>query len=110
MQQQVAVSAGWSFVATIPPVRLEELAAGETLEVETENRIYSLQRVSEGQWAIAGHPLHCPSPVPVTVLGSSIGGPMLMPNYIGPGLRLEYWHPEHGLIRTSRVRDIRPCR
>ena len=108
MQQ---VSGGWSQVATIPRksdgICLEELATDETLEVETESRTYFLQRSADGQLLIAGHPRHCPEPVPVTVNGSTVGGAMLMPQYIGPGLRLEYRHPEHGLIRTSRVREIR---
>jgi len=111
MQPAAPVSGSWSKGVTIPRksdgVCLEELESGETLEIETESRTYLLQRSDDGQLLISGHPRHCPEPVAVTVHGSTVGGAMLMPQYVGPGLRLEYRHPEHGLIRTSRVREIR---
>ena len=74
--------------------------------VETANRHYEL-RVRQGKVWISGHPLFCPDPVPVTVRGSSWGGSMLKVAFIGRGMHLEFQHPRHSTVTTSRIVSIR---
>jgi hypothetical protein len=88
-------------------VFLDDLQPGATLEVQTKNRLYLLQNCDQGQMLISGHPEHCPEPVLVKVYGSTWGHSMLKLRYIGRGMRLEYRHPTRGLIRTSRILDVR---
>jgi hypothetical protein len=88
-------------------IALESVGAGEAIEIDTVSRTYSLESRGGSQAVIEGHPLHCPVPVAVTVVGSSWGGSLLKPRFIGCGMHLEYFHPEFGLVRTSRIRGIR---
>lgn len=89
-------------------VYLKDLPEGSELEVETENRFYKIVlRGNNGQALISGHPEFCPDPVLVHIHGSSWGGSMLKVAYIGRGMHLEFRHPEHRTITTSRVVEIR---
>ena len=88
-------------------VYLTDLPEGACLEVETENHLYSLKKSGCGRAWISGHPNYCPNPIEVAVGGSSWGGSMLKSSFIGRGMRLEFWHPSHELIKTSRIREIR---
>jgi hypothetical protein len=56
---------------------------------------------------ISGHPEICPEPVLVNFHGSTWGTPMLKVRFIGREMRMEFFHPVKGIVRTSRVRDIR---
>ena len=88
-------------------VSLDDLQPGSTLEVETNSRVYLLRSCGKDQMLISGHPEHCPDPILVKVHGSTWGHSMLKLRYIGRGMRLEYRHPTRGIIRTSRIRDVR---
>ena len=88
-------------------VHLADLPEGACLEVETENHLYSIVKAGGGIVSISGHPLFCPNPVEVQLGGSSWGGSLLKSSYIGRGMRLEFWHPAHDLVKTSRIQEIR---
>jgi hypothetical protein len=88
-------------------VYLKDLPKGCELEVETENRAYRLKVQAGSKVLISGHPEFCPSPIQVSIHGSSWGGSMLKVAYIGRGMHLEFRHPEFRTITTSRIRDIR---
>ena len=90
-------------------VYLNDLPEGYELEIETENHAYRVVKQSKGKALISGHPKFCPTPVLVSIHGSSWGGSMLKIAYIGRGMHLEFRHPEYRIITTSRIRDIRPA-
>ena len=88
-------------------VHLDDLSEGVVLEVETQNRWYTIVIGARGQELISGHPQYCPDPVPVRIEGSTWGGSMLKLRFIGRGMHLEFWHPVFRTIITSRIVDIR---
>ena len=88
-------------------VHLQGIDKGTSLLVETENRNYRIEFRDAGTY-ISGHPVFCPTPVPVSLHGSSWGGSMLKVDYIGRGMHLEFHHPDFKTITTSRIVEIRP--
>jgi hypothetical protein len=88
-------------------VHLRDVAPGTVLEIETENRAYTLQYQGLGQAFISGHPVFCPEPILVTIHGSTWGGSMIKSGYIGRGMRLEFGHPAYQPITTSVIRQVR---
>ena len=88
-------------------VYLDNLSEGSVLEVETQNRWYTIAVDGEGKAMIWGHPQYCPEPVPVRIAGSTWGGSMLKLRFIGRGMNLEFRHPVFRTIKTSRIIDIR---
>jgi hypothetical protein len=88
-------------------VYLDGLSEGTVLEVETQNRWYTIVIRARGEELISGHPLYCPEPIPVRIEGSTWGGSMLKLRFIGRGMRLEFRHPEYRTIITSRIGQIR---
>ena len=88
-------------------VYLTDLPEGARLEIETENHRYRLVNAGGGRASISGHPDYCPEPIEVTVLGSSWGGSVVKASFIGRGMRLEFSHPKHDVVVTSRIRDVR---
>jgi hypothetical protein len=91
-------------------VCLDDLSEGVQLEVETQNRWYTILIREPGQELISGHPQYCPEPVAVRIAGSTWGGSMLKLRFIGRGMRLEFSHPTYHRIITSRIVDIRASR
>jgi hypothetical protein len=90
-------------------VALQDLAPETTLLVQTQHSCYKLVLQGESQAWISGHPKFCPEPVLVTLEGSTWGGSMLKPRYIGRGMHLEFRHPEYDVpIVTSRIEEIQP--
>lgn len=89
-------------------VYLSDLPVDSKLEIETQNRFYTLVNVGEGRFMISGHPKFCPEPTLVTVAGSNWGGSMLKRAYVGRGMHLEFLHPgfERPII-TSKILEIR---
>lgn len=87
-------------------VALDELPIGAVLEVQTSNTLYRIENRGEGEVLISGHPEICPVPVLVIFHGSTWGTPMLKLRFIGRDMRMEFHHPERGVVRTSRVREI----
>jgi len=91
-------------------VLLDHLPRGTVLEMETANHLYELEYVGDGQVYINGHPKFCPEPVLVSVHGSTWGRAMLKVHFVGRGMFLEFSHPEFGIIRTSRIQEVRELR
>ena len=87
-------------------VSLDELPIGAVLDVETANTRYRLENRGNGEVLISGHPEICPEPVLVDFHGSTWGTPMLKVRFIGREMRMEFRHPERGIVRTSPVQEI----
>jgi hypothetical protein len=91
-------------------VSMHNLPKGAVVEIETQNRVYTLVSCGEGEALLRGHPMFCPEPVRVSIHGSTWGGSMLKYRFIGRGMHLEFGHPEYVTpIVTSRIVDIRPA-
>jgi hypothetical protein len=89
-------------------VYLHKVPQGAVLEIETQNRVYTLVSCGDGDALLSGHPTFCPEPSPVRIHGSTWGGAMLKYRFIGRGMRLEFGHPGYeSPILTSRIVDIR---
>jgi hypothetical protein len=88
-------------------VHLDALSVGDMLEVETQNRWYTIVNRGSGQVLICGHPKFCPAPTLVRIEGSTWGGSMLKSRFIGRGMRLEFRHPAFKTVTTSRIVEIR---
>ena len=88
-------------------IYLSELTAGDELDIETENRCYHLIYSGHGEGYLSGHPVYCPTSHLVTIRGSGLGSNMLCANYLGEGLHMEFWHPDHMLVMTSRILTVR---
>ena len=91
-------------------VSLNELPLGAILDVQTANTLYQIENRGDGEVMISGHPEICPTPVLVSFHGSTWGTPMLKVRFIGRDMRMEFFHPFKGIVRTSRVQDIRERR
>jgi hypothetical protein len=92
-------------------VRMRDLPVNGILEIETQNRTYTLINRGNGEALLSGHPVFCPSPTRVNVLGSNWGSTMLKTGFIGRGMHLEFAHPKHKMpIVTSRITGIRQTR
>jgi hypothetical protein len=91
-------------------VHLRDVPLGAVLEVQTQNRSYTIVNQGRGQALISGHPEFCPHPVLVKVHGSTWGGAMLKEAFIGRGMHLEFRHPAYLPITTSRIVEVRAIR
>jgi hypothetical protein len=91
-------------------VYLNRLPHGAELEVETQNRRYTIVNRGDGSVFISGHPEFCPDPVIVHIHGSTWGGSMLKQRFIGRGMRLEFFHPHYRVITTSPIVEVRAVR
>ena len=88
-------------------VHLGRLKPGDVLEVETQNRAYTICYRGSGEAWISGHPVFCPEPVLVNIHGSTWGGSMLKERFIGRGMCLEFAPPTNPAITTSVIVDVR---
>jgi len=88
-------------------VYLRDLPRGAVLEIETQDWTCTLEYCGDNEARVSGHPKFCPEPVRVSVAGSTWGGSMLKQFYIGRGMQLEFTHPVHERILTSRIVEIR---
>ena len=88
-------------------VDLDELPVGAVLDVDTANTEYRIENRGDGKIMISGNSDICPTPVLVNFHGSMWGTSILRPRFIGRELRMEFHHPERGIVRTSPVREIR---
>lgn len=87
-------------------VSLDDLAVGAVVEVVTGHHTYRLENLGNGEVLISGHPVYCPDPVRVELHGSVGDGNIIKMWFIGRNMRLEFRHPNLGLVQTSRVREI----
>jgi hypothetical protein len=90
-------------------VNLSDLPPGARLELETANHRYSLLNLGNWRVRISGHPRYCPEPTEVTICGSSSGGSLLKPGYVGRGMRLAFSHPTLDVVTTSPILGLRLC-
>ena len=88
-------------------VHLRDVLPGTVLEVQTQNRAYTLRYEGMGKALISGHPVFCPEPVLVTIQGSTWGGSMIKQGFIGRGMCLEFNHPAFEPITTSVIVQVR---
>jgi len=88
-------------------VDLRALPPGTVLEVQTQNRSYTVVSQGWGEALISGHPEYCPVPVLVKINGSTWGGSMIREAWIGRGMRMEFHHPSFLPITTSRIIEVR---
>jgi hypothetical protein len=88
-------------------VVLDNLPVGTRLEVKTSSRTYEIENRGHGDVLISGHPDICPEPVLVSMHGSTWGGALLKLHYICSGMGLEFRHPTRGIVRTSKVTEVR---
>jgi hypothetical protein len=88
-------------------VYLRDLAPGSVLSLQTVNRVYKVVVLDDETALISGHPEFCPEPAQVRILGSTWGGSMLKTKFLGFGMHLEFEHPVHRTVLTSRIVDIR---
>ena len=88
-------------------VMLSDLPKSAKLKVQTENRSYTIVNRGGGRVLISGHPEFCPVPVEVSIHGSTWGGSMIRPGFIGRGMCLEFCHPTgSGRVITSPVVEV----
>jgi hypothetical protein len=87
-------------------VHLRDLSPGSALSIQTRNRVYKMVFLGDGAALISGHPEFCPEPAEVEIHGSTWGGSMIMNQYLGRGMHLEFGHPIHRVIVTSRIINI----
>ena len=88
-------------------VDLYDVPPCTVLEVQTKNHLYTIVHKAWAEALISGHPEFCPDPVEVQIHGSTWGGSMIRNHYVGRGMHLEFGHPVHQVIITSRILDIR---
>ena len=88
-------------------VYLRDLSPGSALFIWTKNRVYQMVVLEDGAALLSGHPEFCPEPTEVQIHGSTWGGPMIRSKYLGRGMHLEFEHPKHQVVVTSRILDIR---
>jgi hypothetical protein len=88
-------------------VSLANLPVGSVLQVDTINNAYTIENRGDGGVVISGHPDICPEPVLVNFHGSTWGTALLKVGFIGREMSMEFRHPDRGIVRTSRVREIR---
>jgi hypothetical protein len=65
-------------------------------EVKTGHHTYILETLKDGHTLLSGHPQYCPEAVEVDLMRP-----------LQPGSPLWFLHPVHGLVRTSRIKEIR---
>ena len=87
-------------------VSLDDLGVGAVVEAVTGHHTYRLENSGNGDVLISGHPVYCPEPVLVELHGSIGDDQMIKMWFIGRGMRLVFGHPQFGVVRTSRVREI----
>ena len=88
-------------------VHLTDLSPGAALSIQTQNRVYEMVVLRDETVLLCGHPEFCPDPIEVRIQGSTWGGSMIRTKFLGRGMHLEFEHPVHRTILTSRILDIR---
>ena len=72
---------------------LRQIPKGGALVVTTLNTVYRVERRTDGEtnhpFRISGHRRICPQPRRANIIGSSWGGPMLRPHFVGRGMCME---------------------
>ncbi|OGZ08081.1 MAG: hypothetical protein A3C93_01850 [Candidatus Lloydbacteria bacterium RIFCSPHIGHO2_02_FULL_54_17] len=76
--------------------------------VHTNNSVYTLAviDVESGKIAIQGSGTHFHNPEVVVLHGSTFGGSMIKPDWIGKGMHLEIGLPDRRTLTTSAIRAV----
>ena len=90
-------------------VYVNDLADGTVLELVTQRHNYMLLKHTGSQVLILGHPMFCPEPVVVQIVGSFATWPDSSPEpgFICQGMYLMFKHPVYDRVTTSRILEIR---
>ncbi len=88
-------------------VHLKEVAPHTLLFIQTQNRVYTMVVLDERRALLSGHPQYCVEPTEVCIHGSTWGGSMIWSGFVGRDMFLEFHHPVHRTVRTTRILDIR---
>jgi hypothetical protein len=92
-------------------VFLNDLEPRTILFIQTQHHCYTAVFMGDNQALLWGHPLFCPRPISVSIVGSTWGGTMVKSRFVGRGMRLEFNHPEYSTpIVTSPIREIQERR
>jgi len=94
-------------MAPLDELALDELPSGAVIEAETGHHTYRIENLGQGEVLISGHPVYCPEPVQVEFYGSIDRTGAIKMWSIGPGMKMEFQHPQFGPVQTSRVRAVR---
>jgi ligand-binding sensor protein len=76
-------------------VFLDRLQPHSVLQIQTQHRCYTAVMLGGSQALISGHPEYCPQLTLVAIVGSTWGGSMLKPRFVGRGMHLKFCHPEY---------------
>jgi hypothetical protein len=89
-------------------VYVEDLAEGTVLELVTKRHNYTLLKHAGSQVMMLGHPMFCPEPVVVEIVGSFTEWPetALQHGFIGCGMALVFKHPVYDQVTTSLILEI----
>jgi hypothetical protein len=90
-------------------VYVGDLAEGAVLELVTERHIYKLLKHSGSEVLMLGHPIFCPQPVVVKIIGSfdDMNDASPETGLIGCGMYLMFEHPVFENVAASRILEIR---
>ena len=81
-------------------VHLDNAPVGSRFSIVMRDHVALLVKQGESDYLISGHSIYYPEPIPIRVLGSTWGGMMLKPKFIGRGMRFVF-------IRLGREPDFR---
>lgn len=89
-------------------IKLDKLAIGTKLEIQTANSIYKIEKLSDTQYKVEGGTRFL-KPSTTWIAGSTWGGSMLMQDWIGLDMRVEMGHPDPNkrTLTTSVVKSIK---
>lgn len=82
-------------------VKLDQLAIGTKLEIQTKNSIYKIEKTFENRYLVEGG-THFLQPSETWISGSTWGGSMIMCGWIGLDM-----HVEIGNVTTTTVKSIK---
>ncbi|HUP04510.1 MAG TPA: hypothetical protein VMU19_11005 [Bryobacteraceae bacterium] len=88
-------------------VDLRRLPPGSVLEVQTQNRAYTIVTRGYNDVEISGHPTLCPEPIAARIHGSTWGGSLLKQHFIGRGMQMEFQISGCLPVTTTRILDVR---
>lgn len=81
-----------------------KLGDNEKYKICTQNTNYLLE-IENGNHYLSGHPIYCPEKTPVIIRGCTWGGTMIMINYIGLYMYMEF-SIQNKVVCTSMIESI----
>ena len=93
-----------------PGINISLLESGTKLTIETKNSVYKIEIIDKAEITIMGGmdkngDIRFPQPEEVFFNGSTFGGSMIKPNWIGQGMNMEIQF-EHMVFVSSPVKEI----